>query len=212
MKTALLLFTSVLLVSCTASRIPPIVSESFSNRYTEPTPPIRSLIEVDGYFSIKIRDSACYGYGKKKECYDSVMGYFMFYDNGAFVENFIDTSILKQGAQADRKKIDQFYGMSSWGAYRIEGDSIIVAQSIFKPPVRQWQRHSWSFMESRFQILNPTTLRLVRQSGVTGDGRKLERDRLKENQPLVASFHPTFLKPAPADWLQNELDTLTSYK
>ena len=208
--TKTLLLLALIVQGCYAQIIPVSIQESFDNCYNGNTA-IDSYLRIDGYYVDRKLERHCYGYGKSQHCTDTSYTYFMFFEDGTFLYNFsptYNTSVAEYFAappKADRR--GNYLFPSKWGIYRLEDDSIIIVQTIYRPAIRRWQNFNWSFREGRYKIVDRSTLKVISERGRSGDDR-WHFEHNEQNQPLhlPAQFHPLPVKPPPNSWLKEHAE------
>jgi hypothetical protein len=141
-------------------------------------------------------------------CDDTTEFRAIFYADGTYVDNALgsDGKSFEEFARYlkmhnDAKKLEW---IGRWGVYKVEGDEII-AQSVFDPGYKL-QLYKWYMCETRYKIIDSTTLKIISRECWDGNGKRSgkEDSKVEYSKPkyLSARFvHFTDL-PAPDSWLK----------
>lgn len=206
-----LLATVFLSIACVGQKVSNYIKDHVTNRYDCKQTNIRSLIDIDGYYTVQEVYRVCFGPPQNRICRDTTEINFLFYEDGTFLYNFYDVDADYPGntlAYLERiskgKGAEYFYNRFYWGIYRIHGDTII-AQYVFNEP-NTTNRDAW---EDKFLVKDRTTIvklwseprNLFRLSNPK---KRAVSDRMAKRLVLPATYRPSPYIPAPNSWLKKE--------
>jgi hypothetical protein len=210
-KLLVLLATVFLSLNSTGQKVPKYIQDHVTNRYNGKQTNIRSLIDIDGYYTVKEIYRVCSGPPKSQVCRDTTEVNFIFYEDGTFLYNFFDVDSDYPGntcAYLERickgNGTEAFYNRFYWGIYRIEGDTII-AQYIFNSP-KLTIRDAW---EDKFTVIDRTTIIKVSPKSrslfkTTKPQQKVIDVSASQKKVLPAKFNPSPYIPEPKSWLKKQ--------
>ena len=173
-----IIFTlSLIVTSCGYFITPRNIKQGFTNKFENKYTGIDTLININGYYDIKIPfRRTIYSKGWKLEVeryeHDTIHTKFIFYPNGIYLLGFNDDVSIYNGKAEDidsyftsiiydtiGKVSKGFYTNSTWGSYKINKDTII-AQYIHRPGFGDMSR-VWYAYEVWYKVLDRNTIKEI---------------------------------------------------
>ncbi|MDI9312709.1 MAG: hypothetical protein QM535_21045 [Limnohabitans sp.] len=145
-----------------SQRIPNQYKKYFKNCCNPKKTTIRSLIDIDGYYSLGI----VYSNNKGSLKVDTFFAKILFYEDGFNVsawggyDGFSDSEYLAQVVKNGDQ--DFFYKNAFWGQYEIRNDSIIIRSILFGTFMRKV-----AVEEDIYKVVDRKTIRLVSHKDLT---------------------------------------------
>ena len=201
--------------------IPASIQNSFTYRYDGSYTGIDTLINIDGYYremALTVYKRSPYKYQStpkadaffKKDTstyyIDTSYSYYMFYDNGIYVDNIRDSyygvkrdvpTYLKDFAEnSETPEARQFY-LYFWGSYVICGDTIKIQQITQGLSLNA----GWHLREDWYKIIDENTIQRINAFNLPTT--EISQPRNKTSSPIL--FFPISTKPkADYSWILKE--------
>ncbi|MBS1775105.1 MAG: hypothetical protein JSS64_02360 [Bacteroidetes bacterium] len=199
---------------CNSKKVPKYIRDRFTNCYNGKNTNIKTLIEINGHYTLKELYRVCSGVGVNMICKDTVQHHIVFYEDGTFIYNYWDLTTLENVASEDKlfeewannriRDSKMYYVTFFWGIYRIERDTI-TTQYIFNPSLLS----PWDAWEDKYVVLDRETIVMIPSATqplyrTTKAERKEMAVEMAKRKFLPAKFKQSNNLPPPDSWLKKE--------